>query len=196
MIRGDRVRADGARRDDVREALAILRKYRSPSPKPCSITSTASRPKPRSPAIRGLRTGHQFSDRDPAGLARSGGGRSAKAGFRRSSWQRDRRRGARGRAGACRDREAGRKRGQPCDIPCALISGGETTVTVRGNGRGGRNAEFLLASVGACRTGGIAALAGDTDGIDGSEDNAGALLLPDTPARAGARGRSQGLSRR
>jgi glycerate 2-kinase len=81
------------------------------------------------------------------------------------------------------------RHGQPCEIPCALISGGETTVTVRGNGRGGRNAEFLL-SLGLTLNGqaGIAALAADTDGIDGSEDNAGAFLLPDTPTRAAALG--------
>ena len=81
------------------------------------------------------------------------------------------------------------RRGQPCEIPCALISGGETTVTVRGNGRGGRNAEFLL-SLGLALNGhaGISALAADTDGIDGSEDNAGAFLLPDMPARAAALG--------
>jgi hydroxypyruvate reductase len=70
--------------------------------------------------------------------------------------------------------------GQPLEIPCVLISGGETTVTVRGNGRGGRNAEFLL-SLGIAADGGngIWALAADTDGIDGSEDNAGAILTPD-----------------
>ncbi len=70
--------------------------------------------------------------------------------------------------------------GQPLEIPCALISGGETTVTVRGHGRGGRNAEFLL-SLGIATDGrnGIWALAADTDGIDGSENNAGAILTPD-----------------
>jgi glycerate 2-kinase len=75
--------------------------------------------------------------------------------------------------------------GQPIEPPCALISGGETTVTVRGTGRGGRNAEFLL-SLAVALEGrpGIAAIAADTDGIDGSEDNAGAILLPDTLARA------------
>lgn len=71
----------------------------------------------------------------------------------------------------------------------ALISGGETTVTVRGQGRGGRNCEYLLglalALDGAAN---IAAVAGDTDGIDGSEDNAGALVRPDTLARARAAG--------
>ena len=69
--------------------------------------------------------------------------------------------------------------------PVALISGGETTVTVRGNGRGGRNAEFLLAMAVALDdaldgTAGIHAIACDTDGIDGSEDNAGAYLGPDS----------------
>ena len=69
--------------------------------------------------------------------------------------------------------------GQPSAPPCVLISGGETTVTVRGTGRGGRNAEFLLA-LGVALDGhpGIYAFAGDTDGIDGTEDNAGALLVP------------------
>jgi glycerate 2-kinase len=75
--------------------------------------------------------------------------------------------------------------GQPLEIPCVLISGGETTVTVRGNGRGGRNAEFLL-SLGIAAEGrnGIWALAADTDGIDGSENNAGAILTPDMLSRA------------
>jgi glycerate 2-kinase len=75
--------------------------------------------------------------------------------------------------------------GQPIEPPCALISGGETTVTVRGTGRGGRNAEFLLSlAVALDGQPGIAAIAADTDGIDGSEDNAGAILLPDTLDRA------------
>jgi glycerate 2-kinase len=75
--------------------------------------------------------------------------------------------------------------GQPLEIPCVLISGGETTVTVRGNGRGGRNAEFLL-SLGIAADGrnGIWALAADTDGIDGAEKNAGAILTPDMLHRA------------
>jgi len=75
--------------------------------------------------------------------------------------------------------------GQPLEIPCVLISGGETTVAVRGNGRGGRNTEFLL-SLGIATDGryGIWALAADTDGIDGSEDNAGAILTPDILQRA------------
>ncbi|HEX5795523.1 MAG TPA: glycerate kinase [Geminicoccaceae bacterium] len=82
-----------------------------------------------------------------------------------------------------------RRHGQPAAPPCVLLSGGETTVTVRGRGRGGRNAEFLLALAVQLRGApGISALAADTDGIDGSEDNAGALLAPDTLARAEAKG--------
>ena len=75
------------------------------------------------------------------------------------------------------------------ELPAVLLSGGETTVTVRGQGRGGRNSEFLL-SLAAALDGaeGIAALACDTDGIDGTEDNAGAILLPDSIARAEAGG--------
>ncbi len=74
--------------------------------------------------------------------------------------------------------------GLPWEPPVALISGGETTVTVRGKGRGGRNCEFLLAlGVELNGTEGIYALACDTDGIDGTEDNAGALLTPDSLKR-------------
>lgn len=77
------------------------------------------------------------------------------------------------------------RHGQPTPAPCVLLSGGETTVTVRGQGRGGRNAEFLLAlAVALNGQAGIYAFAGDTDGIDGTEDNAGALLFPDSIARA------------
>ncbi len=80
-------------------------------------------------------------------------------------------------------------RGQPFAKPCLLLSGGETTVTVRGNGRGGRNAEFLLALAAALDGhADIHAIACDTDGIDGSEDNAGALYGPDSLARAAEKG--------
>ncbi|WPC06895.1 glycerate kinase [Pseudomonas benzenivorans] len=78
-----------------------------------------------------------------------------------------------------------RLHGQPLEAPCVILSGGETTVTVRGNGRGGRNAEFLLSLTESLKgLPGVYALAGDTDGIDGSEDNAGALMTPDAYARA------------
>jgi len=98
-----------------------------------------------------------------------------------------------------------RVHGGPFETPVALISGGECTVTLRGKGRGGRCSEFLLAL--ACALGaesgaargtesgtargtarGVSALAADTDGIDGVEHNAGALLAPDTLARAAALG--------
>lgn len=79
--------------------------------------------------------------------------------------------------------------GQPFAKPCVILSGGETTVTVRGKGRGGRNAEFLLSlAVSLNGTPDIYALACDTDGIDGSEDNAGAIYQPDSIARATAAG--------
>ena len=71
--------------------------------------------------------------------------------------------------------------GQPTQRPCVILSGGETSVTVRGHGRGGRNAEFLLAlAVALDGLPDVHALAADTDGIDGTEDNAGAWLTPET----------------
>jgi glycerate 2-kinase len=79
--------------------------------------------------------------------------------------------------------------GQPARAPCVVLSGGETTVTVKGKGRGGRNAEFLLALAialeGHPR---VHAIACDTDGVDGTEDNAGAIAGPDSLARAAALG--------
>jgi hydroxypyruvate reductase len=77
------------------------------------------------------------------------------------------------------------ERGQPFDAPCILLSGGETTVTVRGQGRGGRNVEYLL-SLAIALEGhpGIHALAGDTDGVDGQEEIAGGYLGPHSLARA------------
>jgi hydroxypyruvate reductase len=75
--------------------------------------------------------------------------------------------------------------GQPFATPCVLLSGGETTVTVRGAGRGGRNVEFLLACAIALRgQQRVYGLAGDTDGVDGQEDIAGATIAPDTLERA------------
>jgi hydroxypyruvate reductase len=77
------------------------------------------------------------------------------------------------------------ERGQPFSAPCVLLSGGETTVTVRGKGRGGRNVEFLLSL--AIALGGekrVHALAGDTDGVDGQEEIAGAYIGPDSLSKA------------
>jgi hydroxypyruvate reductase len=81
------------------------------------------------------------------------------------------------------------ERDQPFEAPCVILSGGETTVTVRGNGRGGRNVECLLAmaiALGAHPR--IHALAGDTDGVDGAEDIAGAHIGPGTLVRAATLG--------
>ena len=78
---------------------------------------------------------------------------------------------------------------QPAAPPCVLISGGETTIALKGKGKGGRNTEFLLAlAIALDGDPRIYAVAGDTDGVDGSEDNAGALIYPDTLARAEAAG--------
>jgi len=81
------------------------------------------------------------------------------------------------------------RHGQPAGAPCVLLSGGETTVTVRGKGCGGRNVEFLLAlALALDGAPDIHAMAGDTDGVDGMEEVAGAFVAPDTLARAWAQG--------
>jgi len=80
-------------------------------------------------------------------------------------------------------------RGHPVHAPGVLISGGETTVTVHGDGRGGRNVEFLLSlAIALDGLPGVWAIAGDTDGVDGAEEIAGAIVTPDTLARAAALG--------
>ena len=86
------------------------------------------------------------------------------------------------------------RHGAPFARPCVMLSGGETTVTVRSKGgRGGRASEFLLGCAIALQgEGGVHGLAADTDGIDGVEDNAGAVLAPDTLARAAALGLKAG----
>jgi hydroxypyruvate reductase len=74
--------------------------------------------------------------------------------------------------------------------PTVILSGGETTVTVRGKGRGGRNVEYLMAeAIAAAGAPGIWGLAADTDGVDGAEDIAGGLFTPDSLQRARALGR-------
>lgn len=93
---------------------------------------------------------------------------------------------ARDFAAAVRDMRARRGTGAPSRV---LLSGGEAQVKVRGRGRGGRNTEFLLAlAMELNGMEGVHALAADTDGIDGSGDNAGALVAPDTLARAASMG--------
>ncbi|PJA60438.1 MAG: glycerate kinase, partial [Rhodobacterales bacterium CG_4_9_14_3_um_filter_71_31] len=82
------------------------------------------------------------------------------------------------------------ERGRPFAAPVVLLSGGETTVTLRGRGKGGRNSEFALSLAQDIEgLAGVTALAADTDGIDGSEDNAGAFADGGTRARLRAAGR-------
>lgn len=77
----------------------------------------------------------------------------------------------------------------PVDPPCVILSGGETTVDVRGNGRGGRNGEYALSlAIALNGHAAISALACDTDGIDGTGDNAGCFVTPDTLSRAAHNG--------
>ncbi len=86
-----------------------------------------------------------------------------------------------------------RDHGLPLAAPALLLSGGETTVTIGSGqaGRGGRNTEFLLGlAVALGGAPGIWAAAGDTDGIDGTEDAAGAVVTPDTLIRAASAGLS------
>jgi len=86
-----------------------------------------------------------------------------------------------------------KQHGLPWQPPVALISGGECTVTVKGDGRGGRCTEFLLSlAIDLDGAENIHALACDTDGVDGSEDNAGAILTPDSLKRAGKKKLSAG----
>jgi glycerate 2-kinase len=87
------------------------------------------------------------------------------------------------------------RRGQPFAGPCVLLSGGETTVTLRGKGRGGRNVECLLSmAIALDGQPGVHAMACDTDGVDGVEEIAGAIITPDTLARAWAAGRPPRIS--
>jgi len=88
------------------------------------------------------------------------------------------------------------QKGQPFSRPCVILSGGETTVTVRPvkegavRGKGGRAGEFCLGLALALQgQPGVFALVADTDGIDGMEENAGAFVAPDTLARSAAAGR-------
>jgi hydroxypyruvate reductase len=168
------------------EALAILQKYDLAIPAPVRgwLQNPASEtPKPDDPAFARVENRLIASARDAlAAAARE----TERAGLRPvilgDDIEGEAREVARSHAEiAIQHRRAGEG--------CVLISGGETTVTVKGQGRGGRNAEYLLALALALNgANGIWAIACDTDGIDGTETNAGAIIAPDTLARARAIG--------
>ena len=168
------------------DALAILDKYRITEPVSVLAHLRAAKeetPKPDDPRLVGIQThvvaAPQQSLEAAANVARQAGVTPVILG---DSLEGEAREVAMVHAGIARQVM---RHGQPAESPCVLLSGGETTVTVRGNGRGGRNVEFLLAlAVALDGEPGIFALAGDTDGVDGTEDNAGAMVTPDTLARA------------
>jgi hydroxypyruvate reductase len=167
------------------DAAAILKKYRMPVPDAVVAhlqSAAAETPKPGDPRLASARTVMLGT---PQAALEAAAKVAGDAGYRPvilGDLEGEARDVALVHAGIARQIA---RHGQPAMRPAAIISGGETTVTVRGNGRGGRNAEFLLAlAVALDGAAGIHALAGDTDGIDGTEDNAGALLAPDSLARA------------
>lgn len=165
------------------DALAILRKYKFDLPAHVWAfleTEAAETPKPGDPRFARVRTemiaAPAQSLAAAAKLARERGYRVIDLGDRIEGEARE---VARAQAAQAIATEG----------PAVILSGGETTVTLKGKGRGGRNAEFALALAIALEgQPNISAIAGDTDGIDGSEDNAGAIVTADTIARAKARG--------
>lgn len=165
------------------EALAILRKYKFDLPAHVWAfleTEDAETPKPGDPRFAKVRTemiaAPAQSLAAAAKLAQDAGYQVIDLGDRIEGEARDVARQQAAQALATQG-------------PAVILSGGETTVTLKGKGRGGRNAEFALAlAIALDGKANISAIAGDTDGIDGSEDNAGALVTPDTLARARARG--------
>lgn len=165
------------------EALAILRKYKFDLPAHVWAfleTEAAETPKPGDPRFAKARTemiaAPAQSLAAAAKLATAAGYRVIDLGDRIEGEAREVARAQAALALATRG-------------PAVILSGGETTVTLKGKGRGGRNAEFALAlAIALAGKANISAIAGDTDGIDGSEDNAGALVTPDTLARAWAKG--------
>ena len=172
------------------DALAVLAKYGIEAPEAVRkhlASAAAETPKPGDPRLAGaeyrLIATPKQSLEAAAAAARSAGVTPLVLG---DAIEGESREVARVHAGIARYCASA---GQPVAPPCVLLSGGETTVTVRGQGRGGRNAEFLLAlAVALDAHPGIHALSGDTDGIDGTEDNAGCLLAPESLSRAEALG--------
>jgi glycerate 2-kinase len=172
------------------DALAILRKYHIDEPRAAVSHLAAAAdetPKPHDSRLAGIKTAMiatpQHSLEAAAEIASSAGFTPFILG---SAIEGEAREVGKVMAGIARQVVG---YGQPAASPCALLSGGETTVTIRGSGRGGRNVEFLLSlAISLDGLPGVFAIAGDTDGIDGAEEIAGALVTPDTVTRARARG--------
>ncbi|MCB1928305.1 MAG: glycerate kinase [Rhodocyclaceae bacterium] len=173
-----------------RDALAIADRYRIALPvtaRDLLESGTGESVKPGDPRLAGVET-HLIATPQMALLAAAGV--AARHGIRPlilgDSLQGEARELGRALAGVAMQVS---RHHQPATPPCVLLSGGETTVTLRGEGRGGRNVEFLLSLAIALEgQAGTWALAGDTDGVDGVEEIAGALIAPDTLARAWSAG--------
>lgn len=172
------------------DALAVLRKWRIQAPPPVIRHLREGRdetPKPGDPRLAGARAvvvaTAAVALEAAAALAHARGMNPINLGAAVEGESRD---AARWMASRVLAVARGEERGAARRV---LISGGETTVTVRGPGRGGPNTEFLLAlAVELAGHAGVSAIACDTDGIDGSDDNAGAVITPDTLSRATALG--------
>jgi len=170
----------------VADALAVIGRHRLGVPKHV-LTHLQETPKPGDPQM--ARAGYRIVARAQDALdaaaakARAAGMEAVVLGDAVEGEARD---VAREHAAFAKDLAARRRAGGP---PCVILSGGETTVTVTGKGRGGRNAEYALAlALALDGAPDIHAFAADTDGIDGTEDNAGAVIAPDTLTRARALG--------
>jgi len=172
------------------DALAIVERYRidvSPAVRGLLHSGAGETVKPDDPRLRGIETrtitAPQIALEAAAQVARAAGFTPHILG---DSLEGEARELGTAMAGIARQVVV---HGQPFAPPCVLLSGGETTVTLKGNGRGGRNVEFLLSlAVGLDGLPGVHAIAGDTDGVDGAEEIAGALIAPDTLKHAWALG--------
>ena len=177
--------ADPSRFADARAVLARFGITPPPAVAEHLVLAAEETPKPGDPRLAGAAFRLIAT---PGGALRAAAALAEKAGYAveilGDALQGEAREVGAAHAGLARSRaRAGR--------PVALLSGGETTVTLGGKGRGGRNREYLLAlALALAGASGVHALACDTDGIDGSEDNAGAILTPDSLARAKALGLS------
>lgn len=170
-----------------REALAILRRYRID-------VSEAVEKHLQSPACETPKPGDPIFDRTTSTIVADASTSLESVG----AYARQRRidvmdlggdLGGEARALGRRHGELTKTLKQSRNLPLLVVSGGETTVTVSGAGRGGRNVEYLLGlAIELDGTAGVYALAADTDGIDGTEDNAGALITPTTITRARSKG--------